>query len=129
MPYEWKYKKWIIFWTADKDRKVEWSWPHSWELHPVIAKVRVWFPVKPEFFQVIFNHLDSLFNCEDHFYKCLMLPLSRISCASCLEMLLKNHLNEKENKNNSLDQLYTLHCYFFLIFIREFLKHNHSQTH
>ena len=113
MPYEWKYKKWIIFWTADKDRKVEWSWPCSWELHPVIAKVRVWFPVKPEFFQVFFNHLDSLFNCEDHFYKCLMLPLSRISCASCLEILLKNHLNEKENKNNSLDQLYTLHCYFF----------------
>lgn len=42
-----------------------------------------------------------------------MLPLSRISCASCLEILLKNHLNEKENKNNSLDQLYTLHhCLF-----------------
>ena len=35
----------------------------------VIAKVRVWFPVKPEFmFRFLFNRLGCLFNCGVHLH-------------------------------------------------------------
>ena len=35
----------------------------------VIAKVRVWFPVKPEFvFGFFLNHLGCLFNCGVHLH-------------------------------------------------------------
>ena len=45
------------------------SWLSRLALWAVIAKVRVWFPVKPEFIQVLFfNRLVCLFNCEDHFH-------------------------------------------------------------
>ena len=35
-------------------------------LHPLIAKVRVRFPVKAEFFQCFFLRLGCSFYCEDH---------------------------------------------------------------
>ena len=35
-------------------------------LHPVIAKARVRFPVKPEFFRFFFWLLGSSFNRQDH---------------------------------------------------------------
>lgn len=36
-------------------------------LHLVIAKVRVRYPLKPGFFQVLFSsHLGCSFNCKDH---------------------------------------------------------------
>ena len=42
----------------------------------VIAKVRVWFPVKPEFMlRIFFNRLGCLFNCGVHFHESFHLNL------------------------------------------------------
>lgn len=37
-------------------------------LRSVIAKIRVRFLVKPEFFSFFFNRLGCLLNCEGHFH-------------------------------------------------------------
>ena len=35
-------------------------------LYPVTAKLRLQFPVKPEFFRFFFNHQGCSFNCKEH---------------------------------------------------------------
>ena len=43
-------------------------WGQNRELRPVIAKARLRFPVKPEFFRFVFNSLSCSFNCEDYIH-------------------------------------------------------------
>ena len=74
-------------------------------LCPVIAKVRVRFLVKSDFFMFFFNRLGCLFHCEDLFYfhetsgvsplllSCLNISWSRLQCSHCLPVVLHQSFN------------------------------------